>query len=539
MVRRPTLSLHGAGETIKLSSLGSGGDARFILLAGATGLGWAPTENTIDDLPFGGGVLRHRRQEVANVTVPIAVIGDYYERRDARRKMERVFSDEVEIRLTHPDGQQRSRFGWYVDGLDGLGESEEYQNVSTFVIAFDCPDTDWLDAERSQEIVLVPPPSKVFLTETRGGSTKPGELWASNYFLFPRFENLPVVEDVSDKVSNVPSNRQNRILFASDDFTSVQTNEMSPGGGRSLVLMAEGTRLEAMNRDIYLYPDAATTTSQYAVSLGVKMIRQYSDEIQIRVQLGRADNNSVPGAGFTVSSSKTLSPEEADEGQRIELRESSTKSGQPVVRIQIIMPSRSESQYQHFLIDEVLFTNAYDPDAREQDLAFWDGDTPNTDEFVYAWSGSPGMSVSTKSKPTVTTEADMAIPWTPIWLDSNTQSESIIVTNHGDMIAPCTITVGGPGENLLVENRTTGEVVDFRWSWDADDVVVIDSDEHTRDIRVGDDDTGIGWDYLTVESSPTLIRLAPGDNDLHIAFAGMNRDSRVTVSHRDRFRSGL
>ena len=185
------------------------------------------------------------------------------------------------------------------------------------------------------------------------------------------------------------------------------------------------------------------------------------------------------------------------------------------------------------MVENVLFTNAYDPDAREQDLAFWDGDTPNTDEFVYEWSGSPGMSVSTKSTPPTEVD-DLAIPWTPIWLDSNTQSESIIVTNHGDMIAPCTITVGGPGENLIVENKTTGEVVDFRTSWGADDVVVIESDEHEIDVRINDDDTA--WDGVSdQESSPTLIRLTPGENDLHIAFTGMDHDSRVTVAHRDQF----
>lgn len=533
MVRRPTLSLHGAGETIKLSPLGSGGDARFILLAGATGLGWAPTDNTVDDLPFGGGVLRHRRQEVANVTVPIAVIGDYYERRDARRKLERAFSDEVEIRLTHPDGQQRSRFGWYVDGLDGLGESEEYENVSTFVIAFDCPGPDWLDAERSQEIVLVPPPSKVFLTETHAGSTKPGELWASNYFLFPQFKNLPVVSGSG----YVESNRANRILFDSDDFTAVQTGKAQQGDGRSLVLIPEGGSGYEY-RYIYLYPDAPTTTTQYAASFDITVGGDIPSGVKIPVSIVTVEGTSVPGDGEAKRSNTFFVDLDDSSPQRIELRERDTFSGNRAIKIQVSMPKDSSGQMMVVMVENVLFTNAYDPDAREQDLAFWDGDTPNTDEFVYEWSGSPGMSVSTKSTPPTEVD-DLAIPWTPIWLDSNTQSESIIVANHGDMIAPCTITVGGPGENLIVENKTTGEVVDFRKAWGADDVVVIESYEHEIDVRINDDDTGIGWDYLTVESSPTLIRLAPGDNDIHIAFAGMNRDSRVIVSHRDRFRSGL
>ena len=81
--------------------------------------------------------------------------------------------------------------------------------------------------------------------------------------------------------------------------------------------------------------------------------------------------------------------------------------------------------------------------------------------------------------------------------------------------------------------------MDFRKAWGADDVVVIESYEHEIDVRINDDDNGIGWSYLTRESSPTLIRLAPGENDLRIAFTGMDNNSRVTVAHRDRFRSGL
>ena len=247
--------------------------------------------------------------------------------------------------------------------------------MSTFVIAFDCPGPDWLDAERSQEIVLVPPPSKVFLTETHAGSTKPGELWASNYFLFPQFKNLPVVSGSG----YVESNRANRILFDSDDFTAVQAGKAQQGDGRSLVLIPEGGSGYEY-RYIYLYPDAPTTTTQYAASFDITVGGDIPSGVESSFYRNGRRNFRTRRWGsqtieYILRRSRRLLP------QRIELREQEDIQRQPGYQ----NPGQyAEGQFWpndgcHGRKRPV--HQRLDPDAHEQDLAFWDGDTPNTDEF--------------------------------------------------------------------------------------------------------------------------------------------------------------
>ena len=115
MIQKPTISLHAPGADVVLSNRAG----RFVLMQGATGLGVAPRDLTVSDLPGGGGVLRHARSAVPRVTIPILLGGDYEERAEDRRTLERLSEGDVEIRVTQPDGESRSRTGVYVDGLDG------------------------------------------------------------------------------------------------------------------------------------------------------------------------------------------------------------------------------------------------------------------------------------------------------------------------------------------------------------------------------------------------------------------------------------
>ena len=122
MIQKPTISLHAPGVDVVLSNRAG----RFVLMQGATGLGVAPRDLTVSDLPGGGGVLRHARSAVPRVTIPILLGGDYEERAEDRRTLERLSEGDVEIRVTQPDGESRSRTGVYVDGLDLKGISDYY-----------------------------------------------------------------------------------------------------------------------------------------------------------------------------------------------------------------------------------------------------------------------------------------------------------------------------------------------------------------------------------------------------------------------------
>ena len=146
MIPKPTISLHGNGDGVALSNWG-GSD--FILMDQPTGLGWGPIEVSTTDRAEGGSVLRHRRPVEADVMIPLLVGRDFYSMRDARRRLEGVMADEVEVRVTHPDGHSRSRFGYYRDGLEGSGE--EFQDGEKLALSLLCPDPWWYGVERVRE----------------------------------------------------------------------------------------------------------------------------------------------------------------------------------------------------------------------------------------------------------------------------------------------------------------------------------------------------------------------------------------------------
>lgn len=162
MLVKPTISLHGNDETV---TLGNRDNGSFILAQGATGLGWGPHELTSVALAGGGSVLRHRRLTEADVMIPIVLSADdFYQRRDDRRTLEQLCGDRVEIRVRHPDGWSRSRWGYLKDGLEGAyGAGEDSHNGQRLVLTFLCPDPWWYGEERIR-VQRVDAGRKPFLT---------------------------------------------------------------------------------------------------------------------------------------------------------------------------------------------------------------------------------------------------------------------------------------------------------------------------------------------------------------------------------------
>ena len=143
---RPTISLHAGEDQV---TFGHHASDDFVLMNQPTGLGWGPMNFSTTALAAGGSVLRHRRLAEADVMIPVLVGGGFYSMRDGRRRLERVLSGEVEVRVTHPDGQSRSRFGYYRDGLEGVGE--EFLNGEKLALSLLCPDPWWYGVERVRE----------------------------------------------------------------------------------------------------------------------------------------------------------------------------------------------------------------------------------------------------------------------------------------------------------------------------------------------------------------------------------------------------
>lgn len=161
-ITSPVISLHGSGQTIVLENRFAG----FMLSQGTTGLGVAPREVTTDPVASGGSILRHRRFEEAEMEIPIVLTGDYYTKRERRRKLEELVKGEVELRLRHPDGITRSRFGYLTEGVEGdYSSGTDFQDAYKMVLSFVCPDPWWYGSERvlRQKVAAV---RKPFITHT-------------------------------------------------------------------------------------------------------------------------------------------------------------------------------------------------------------------------------------------------------------------------------------------------------------------------------------------------------------------------------------
>ena len=171
MLVLPTISLHGGGVEVTLDNSDKGG---AVLMQGSSGLGWGPFELTTSPLSGGGSVLRHSRPTEAEVTLPILLAAnDFYVRRDWRRRLERLCSGEVEIRVSHPDGFARSRRGYLSEGLEGSYDAGEDSSAGQkLVLSFLCPDPWWYGDEKGF-VQKVEAGRKPFITSFDGAATIP------------------------------------------------------------------------------------------------------------------------------------------------------------------------------------------------------------------------------------------------------------------------------------------------------------------------------------------------------------------------------
>lgn len=113
-----------------------------------------------------------------------------------------------------------------------------------------------------------------------------------------------------------------------------------------------------------------------------------------------------------------------------------------------------------------------------------------------------------------------------------------VVLNPGDVQAFPVITVHGPGRDLSVTNRTTGEGLTLGYTIPASEgpgaLVVIDTRPGEQSIRDG---YGVNlFEYLT-DDDPTLWSLAPGVNDVEVSLIGAGASTRVTVEFEPLYES--
>lgn len=487
MIQKPTISLHAPGVDVVLSNRAG----RFVLMQGATGLGVAPRDLTVADLPGGGGVLRHARSAVPRVTIPILLGGDYGERAEDRRTLERLSEGDVEIRVTQPDGESRSRTGVYVDGLDGdYGAGEDSPDGQKLVLTFDCPDYRWFGPQREESWSLSPKRT-AWLSRMRDEPTVP-RLVRTNHVLSPMSAQSWSVGSGSGVVSSAPDGG---VLIES-------TEEVA----RALAAVAE---------------TAASSTARYTArvdvvpGVGVERVR-----VHLRDGGGSIVSHTVDAAeGVPVS---------------IVVEDKYARSGARRVEVELLGRSTAFVRFGPPAGSVTRVSGASLVLAGEDPEPF-DGNS-TVPGHTTTWAGEANESASQLWADATPNDDVLAVPFGTMRLSESTVQGSRQVEIAGDADAEAVLIIDGPGEDLEVVNETTSQRIFI--TGDIDETLTIDSRGGWQDIYSDSMRDGEWWARVNDDAPEELITLAPGQNLIRVTMVNAHPQSNVRLLYRETYRAG-
>ena len=505
MIQKPTISLHAPGVDVVLSNRAG----RFVLMQGATGLGVAPRDLTVSDLPGGGGVLRHARSAVPRVAIPILLGGDYEERAADRRTLERLSEGDVEIRVTQPDGESRSRTGVYVDGLDGdYGAGEDSPDGQKLVLTFECPDYRWFGPQREESWSLSPKRT-AWLSRMRDEPSTP-RLVRTNHVLNP----------------SVVGNAGRFLLVGSDyqDADSSASTELPLYGSTSWRLEATNTNGSRLGG---VLETSASGTMRYKAGLWV---RPGNGVERVTVSIESDQSGSwEPTAARTVRDFLGL----PQEWTQVVAEESPAQGGNRRVRVdfsrvsfgaQLPLPVGSVSY-----VDGAVLTDAQSP------VDFFDGST-TVSGHTTNWTGAANASSSELWTIPAAVDDTLAVPFGTMRLSESTVQGSKQVEIAGDADAEAVLIIDGPGEDLEVVNETTSQRIFI--TGDIDETLTIDSRGGWQDIYSDSMRDGEWWARVNEDAPEELITLAPGQNLIRVTMVNAHPQSNVRLLYRETYRAG-
>lgn len=506
MIQKPTISLHAPGVDVVLSNRAG----RFVLMQGATGLGVAPRDLTVADLPGGGGVLRHARSAVPRVTIPILLGGDYGERAEDRRTLERLSEGDVEIRVTQPDGESRSRTGVYVDGLDGdYGAGEDSPDGQKLVLTFDCPDYRWFGPQREESWSLSPKRT-AWLSRMRDEPTLP-RLVRTNHILNQSIVGTAGRAVFSDAAGYPPTSSSASPEMPRYGTTSWRLEATGSGGSRV------GGKLDS----------SASGTMRYKAGLwmrpgtGVRRAQVYIESDQ-------------SGQWETTATERVESPFGLpQEWAHIVVEEPQPQSGNRRIRFEFgaglgaisgAIPVGSVSY-----VDGAVLTDAQSP------VDYWDGDS-DVPGYAASWEGAPHASASHLHTIPASAEDVLAVPFGTMRLSESTVQGAKQVEIAGDADAEAVLIIDGPGEDLEVVNETTSQRIFI--TGDIDETLTIDSRGGWQDIYSDSMRDGEWWARVNEDAPEELITLAPGQNLIRVTMVNAHPQSNVRLLYRETYRAG-
>lgn len=517
MIPKPTISLHAPGVDVVLSNRAG----RFVLMQGATGLGVAPRDLTVSDLPGGGGVLRHARSAVPRVTIPILLGGDYEERAADRRTLERLSEGDVEIRVTQPDGEARSRTGVYVDGLDGdYGAGEDSPDGQKLVLTFECPDFRWFGPQREESWSLSPKRT-AWLSQMQDDPSTP-RLVRSNFMLNPALDS-----DVGWVPSQNPewvdaSVSSEKTLFGTDVRrleTLVAKTEMSGVGATGHNAVFESGASGALRHKAAVWVWAGDGVGR----------------IDVRIQSDQSGQWETT-ATTTVKNPPAGTPVIPDDWVQVIVEEQAPASGSRRLRVDLSRGGISAGVYvPHLPVGSVSYVGAAVLTDAQSPVDYWDGDS-DVPGYAASWEGPPHASVSHLHTIPVPAEDVLAVPFGTMRLSESTVQGSRQVEIAGDADAEAVLIIDGPGEDLEVVNETTSQRIFI--TGDIDETLTIDSRGGWQDIYSDSMRDGEWWARVNEDAPEELITLTPGQNLIRVTMVNAHPQSKVRLLYRETYRAG-
>lgn len=507
MVPKPTISLHGSGESIVLSNWGGG---RFILMQGASGLGMASQELSTAALPQGGAVVLHRRRTTREPMIPMLLGGTYEERFEDRRRLERMCAGEVEIRVTQPDGEFRTCTGLYVDGLEGSYEAgEDSPDGQKLVLTFTAPDPSWYGSQQSEVWALSPERMQI-LSELRGEPSTP-QLVRTNYVLNPSIVGT-----------------FGRALFVGGDYQSADSwasSENSWRGGTSWRIEPTDTDGDRVGGRI---DTGASGTMRYAAGAWVRpapgvavvalMLQALQDGQWVTTRIASHEAVTTGWLQYTVEEQE---PHWGERRLVFELRGGSS-SGQ-------------WSSPGPIPVGTVHYVDAASLVPADESVSHFNGDM-QYDGYTTIWTGTPNE--STSERWTIPTGSDdmMASPFGYFRLSESTVQGATEVEIQGDADAEAVLVVTGPGEDLEVVNETTGQRIFI--AGEIDEPITIDARPLVQDIYSESRQNGEWWKFVNDDAPLELITLRPGVNRVRVTMVNAHPDSKVELLYRETYHAG-
>ena len=487
MVPKPTVSLHGSGESIFLSNRAG----RYVLMQGANGLGWGAQELSTAPLASGGSVLLHKRVGEAEVMIPMLLGGDYDERFEDRRMLERLCQGEVEVRVTQPSGESRSRFGHLRDGLEGSYESgEDSPDGQKLVLTFLCPDSFWYGGQRSERWGLSPD-RRQWLSQLRDEPSTP-RLVRTNYVLSPRSAQSWSVGGGAGVVSSAP-----------DGGVLIESTAESPVALRTIAESSAEANARYAGR-VDVVPGA-----------GVEFVR-----VEVRADGSYPISKEVAVAEGTPTTI-VVEEQQARSGVRsVEVTPKGRRGGM----FRLSPPAGSVTR----VTGASLVLAGEDPEP-------FDGNS-TVPGHTTTWAGEANESASQLWADVDPNDDVLAVPFGHMQLSQSTVQGATAVDVAGDADAEAVVVVTGPGEDLEVVNESTGQRV-FIGS-EIDEPITIDARRRVQDVYSESRQDGEWWEFINDDAPLELITLRPGQNRIRVTMVNAHPKSSVELLYRETYHAG-